>query len=414
MASVTKRQWTTPGGGTKEAWVVRYKDTTGSYRQSTFKRKKEADAYRTTVESELANREHIAGSQRKTISFVANAYITEIDQAAKRGVMRRSTVAQYIQRIEALVLPRLGERFINEVEVFDVEKWIGDLRREGYAPKTVSNSISLLKLIIDFAIRYKWARVNPVVSVPRSVRAAKTEPIRQFTVDDVRALLAAAGQRYHKSKRRPTATLQCFVSLAAFLGLRWGEIAGLQAKNLDLDAGILRVRTSLGRVHLGRELNDPKTKAGRRDIRLPSTMLALLRAYVADFPPDDPDSLVFQTCHGLPIGYASWWTKSWSKLLERAGLKGGQSFHFHALRHFAASWMIENGWPLPDVSAQLGHANVNITMQVYAHSIEKRAQSLEAMDALADRLTGAEIVPVAPSQHAKHLRIGNASSVITL
>ncbi len=94
--------------------------------------------------------------------------------------------------------------------------------------------------------------------------------------------------------------------------------------------------------------------------------------------------------------------------------KGGQSFHFHALRHFAASRMIENGWPLPDVSAQLGHANVNITMQVYAHSIEKRAQSLEAMDALADRLTGAEIVPVAPSQHAKHLRIGNASSVISL
>jgi integrase len=413
MASVSKRSWTAPDGTKKEAWAVRYKDQGGAYRQKTFQRKKEADIYRNKVETELLHREHIPASQAKTIDFVATEYVRHIDQAAKRGAMRASSVAQYSQRIDSLLRPRIGNIIVTELEVHQIEEWIGQLRLDGYAPKTVTNCISLLKMIMDFAIRYKWARINPTASISPIVRIARTEPIRQFRLDDVRALLAAAGQRYHKAKRRPTATLQCFVSLAAFLGMRWGEIAGLQSKNLDLDAGILRVRTSLSRVDRTK-LVDPKTKAGRRDIRLPTSMLALLRAYVADFPPQTPDSLVFQTCHNLPIGYGNWWTKSWSALLERAGLKDGQSFRFHALRHFAASWMIENGWPLPDVAAQLGHANVNITMQVYAHSIEKRAQSLEAVDALAHRLTGAEIAPVAPSIFAKPLRISDARGLSVL
>jgi integrase len=241
----------------------------------------------------------------------------------------------------------------------------------------------LLKAVIDHAIRYKWARTNPVQAIAPDVRRARTEPIAAFEIEDIRSLLAAASQRYHKSKRRPTATLQCFVTMAAFLGMRWGEIAGLQRKHLDLESGVLRVRTSLSRI--GGELHEPKTKAGRRDIRLPSNLLMLLRAYVTNFP-SEGDGLVFTTANDLPIGYASWWTKSWSKLLDRAGL-AGRELRFHALRHFSASWMIENGWPLPDVSAQLGHANVGITLQVYAHSIEKRAQSLEAMDELSERLT---------------------------
>lgn len=402
MASVTKRLWDAPDGSKKETWAVRYKDRGGAYRQRSFKRKKDADAYRSKVEQELLEGEHIAASQRKSVEFVADEYKRHIEAAAKRGAMRETTVAMYLQRIRTLVLPTLGGSAVNELEPRDIELWVAKLREEGYAPKTVTSCIGLLHSIMTLAIRYRYAKNNPVSSIAPDVRRATPQPIREFALDDIRLLLATAAKRYPKSKRRPTATLQCFVSMGAFLGMRWGEIAGLQMKNLDLDAGLIRVRTSLSRFG---DLYEPKTKAGNRDIRLPTTMVTLLRAYIADFPPAGPDRLLFESTHGYPISYASWWTKSWSKLLERAGLAGGdQRLRFHALRHFAASWAIENGWPLPDVAYQLGHANVGVTLQVYAHTIEKRAQSLAAMDELADKLTITDVAPVEPSRHALPLR----------
>jgi integrase len=43
----------------------------------------------------------------------------------------------------------------------------------------------------------------------------------------------------------------------------------------------------------------------------------------------------------------------------------------HSLRHSFASIHMMNGTPITEVSAMLGHANVNITMQVYAHFVPK-------------------------------------------
>ena len=67
-------------------------------------------------------------------------------------------------------------------------------------------------------------------------------------------------------------------------------------------------------------------------------------------------------------GSARWATAyfepDWQGLLKHAGLP---SFHFHALRHFCASWMIENRMPLTDVASLLGHANFDMTLHVYAH-----------------------------------------------
>ncbi|MDR6850375.1 site-specific integrase [Sphingomonas sp. BE137] len=412
MASVSKRARKKADGSNGDKWVLRYKDRSGSYRQETFDRKKDADAACAKVKMDLLHNEHIAKSQQKTIAVVAEAYITHVEDAAKRGAMRQTTVSGYVQRINTMVIPHLANTAVNELEPREIELWIAKLRAEGFAPKTVGNCISLLKLMIDLAIRYRWARSNPVLAIASDVRRARTEPIRQFRLEDIRTLLATAATRYPKAKRRPTATLQCFVTLAAFLGLRWGEIAGLQRKNVDLDSGILRVRTSLSRF---RTLYDPKTKAGRRDVRMPTMIRDLMTAYLTDFPSEGPEGLVFSTACNNPISYASWWQKSWTKLLDRAGLSSEEGgLHFHALRHFAASWMIENGWPLPDVANQLGHANVSTTMQTYAHSIEKRSQSLEAVDALANRLSDMAIVSVTPSVRAIPLRTSDARELITL
>ena len=78
----------------------------------------------------------------------------------------------------------------------------------------------------------------------------------------------------------------------------------------------------------------------------------------------------------------------WLKLLQRAGFPSQEwdNYHFHALRHFASSLMIESGLSLMDTASLLGHAKFDMTLQTYAHSIVGGNHRHESMERLADRL----------------------------
>lgn len=94
----------------------------------------------------------------------------------------------------------------------------------------------------------------------------------------------------------------------------------------------------------------------------------------------------------------------WKKALKEAGLyiQGGDNLHFHALRHFAASFWIESGMPLTDVAMLLGHATFDMTLQTYAHPIVNGAQRLDMIDRASNALIGyhgsAEIIPAATTE----------------
>ena len=63
--------------------------------------------------------------------------------------------------------------------------------------------------------------------------------------------------------------------------------------------------------------------------------------------------------------------RDFKKALRKAGLR---SMRFHDLRHSFASLLLANGAPITYVSNQLGHANSQITLKVYAHWIPDENQ----------------------------------------
>ena len=252
-------------------------------------------------------------------------------------------------------------------------------------PTSARARIKFLKGLFDFAIRRRWAHFNPAPVALRELRAPQAPKVRTFRVDDIRQVLAAASTWRKGARFDSHAQLECVVNLAAFCGLRWGEIFGLTLPFVDLENGWIRVRHSLDGFG---NLQSPKTKAGNRDVFLPDHLRAMLASYINRFPPTNERLLVF-TAHGAQhhVRAASFHRAHWRPLLRRAGLGDeADPIHFHALRHFAASWMIENGWALPDVAQALGHANVNITLQVYAHVIKSRTQSADAVRLAATKL----------------------------
>lgn len=177
--------------------------------------------------------------------------------------------------------------------------------------------------------------------------------------------------------------MQCFAHIAALAGLRWGEIAGLTVENVDFAEGYIRVRHNLTDQDV---LKGPKTKAGVRDVPMAGVIADLVRGWLARYYLPNERGLIFRAPNGKMISPQTFHHNHWHRCLLRAGLgpdERGDWYHFHALRHFCASAMIDANVPLTDVAALLGHSAFDVTLQVYAHTIAGGRRRIEALETIA-------------------------------
>jgi integrase len=174
--------------------------------------------------------------------------------------------------------------------------------------------------------------------------------------------------------------------LLAGTGLRWSEAAGLAWKDLDLEAGLVRVERSLHRVRGEWVTTPPKTASGARTISLPPQVIQVLRrhrrhaveAALASGRPWQEDGLVFCRPDGQPLHHRRV-LEAFRRLCRRAGV---ENIGLHGLRHLHASALLTGGLGLAEVSRRLGHASPAITASVYSHALgedRKAAQVLEKL-----------------------------------
>lgn len=197
----------------------------------------------------------------------------------------------------------------------------------------------------------------------------------------MKELLLVLDARTAHQRHRAYLFLRCAVHLAAFCGLRFGEIAGLTLANIDRERNLLYIRHSLTLLD---ELKGPKTARGVRDVPIPAGVMAMIEEWIGKYYIPNDRFIVFRDVRGGQYARSGFHRNLWHRLLKKAGLfnEHGDQFHFHALRHFAASAMIEMGIPLTDVASLLGHEKFDMTLQVYAHPIvggHRRHEAVERM-----------------------------------
>ena len=163
--------------------------------------------------------------------------------------------------------------------------------------------------------------------------------------------------------------------LAVSTGMRQGELLGLKWDDVDLEAGVVRVRRTLTLARGGPRLTEPKTPKSRRSIRLTTGAVDALRRYgelqhaeraAAGDRWNGSWGLVFTTRAGTPIRRDNLHAKSWKPLLRRSGLP---DIRFHDLRHTCATLLLVRGVHPKIVSEMLGHSSIAITLDVYSHVI---------------------------------------------
>lgn len=392
MASIAKRTWTAPNGEARQAYVVRYKQG-GAHRSRQFARQKDADAFRRRIERELDDGTAMSPDARVTVAQAATHYLKTLEDGAREGVCGRMHIRSVKIAVDKYLVPAVGRLIFADLKWSDVDRVHDSMKRTKLGSVSRRKYLKYFRQIEDLCLR----RGNAMKPVFRpyiaEMKTVESEPVRVLSTAEIGELLKALDDRPRGFRMQTHAMLRCFVHLAAFCGLRFGEIAALRADRLDLDAGVLTVDQSV--TQLG-EVKRPKTKAGVRKVALPRHLVDLLRDYAERHRRPNPDGFFFTTTAGGRVQSAPFHYQSWRPLLRRAGLVEGNAEvpHFHSLRHFCASAWIALQMPLPEVAKRIGHSKVDMTLRVYAHAIggdEIRRDFADAMSSLLVRSDAQEL-----------------------
>lgn len=171
------------------------------------------------------------------------------------------------------------------------------------------------------------------------------------------------------------AHLAAAVTVAAWSGLRYGELFALARRHVDLATGTLRVERALDNSG---GFSRPKTSKSRRTVHLPRTVLDDLSAHLAAHVTDDPDALVFALACGSPVS-----SSRLSAIFRTARTAVGRTdLTWHDLRHTGATLAYRAGASVPEVQRRLGHTTMRAA-QVYAHAVDDSDRQIaDRLDAL--------------------------------
>jgi integrase len=348
----------TPRG--QQSWRIRFdaERTSGkrATRSHTFRgSRKEAQQKLAELLASVGQGSYVEPSKMSVAAFVR----ARIEQWEAAGDITARTAARYRGLLKHQISPHIGVTPLQKLTRLDVEAWHTTLRKGGLAPRTVGHSHRLLGKTLRDAERDGLVLRN-VCKLQKAPRVADTE---MAIVRDVPGFIdKLRGERLYVP-----------AMVALFTGMRLGEILALRLNRVDLDGKTISVREALEwtKAH-GIRLKAPKSKAGRRDITLPDTLVDALRAHRkamlelrmqlgAGRLPDD--ALLFANLAGEPLQPSNV-SSDWGKIAGRIGMP---EITFHGLRHTHASQLIATGVDIATISKRLGHARPSVTLAIYAH-----------------------------------------------
>lgn len=279
---------------------------------------------------------------------------------AHKAVQVKPTTARAYEYAAAKLVPLFGVP-LAKLRLMQVDDLSLALQRDGFAPAYVHRIMGILKSVLEQGRRWGLVSPNWLEDISRP-RVPPPNP-NGYTRDQVvRFLEAAKGHR-----------LYAMYYLAFAAGLRRGELLGLRWDDIDfLPTGEADVHVRRNVVQPGSELvvQEPKTAASRRRIRVGSDMAAVLRAHQeqqraeqeSGLPWADP-GIVFASELGT---YLNTW-RVYPPIEAICKAAGIPYDGLHIFRRTSGSLLILDGKDPKLVSRRLGHTDVAFTLRTYQH-----------------------------------------------
>ena len=269
------------------------------------------------------------------------AYVASMsDKGMSPGYIRNSSI--YLERLAAY-LDHAGLKDISELNSLHVQGFVGSLAV--YELPTIHHTVCVLRNVLGYLhgegmLSQDFRPVVPTIRYSKKARIPSA-----YSLEEVQELVAAIDTGNPRGKRD-----LALILLAARLGLRAGDIAGLRFPNLKWEQDSVElIQQKTGHVLALPLLND---------------VGEALIDYLRNARPHSDSDFVFLKLHGpcepmLPVSiHAVVYAR-----LKAAGvaIPPGKKHGPHALRHSLASALLEKKVPLPAISEALGHTRMGST-----------------------------------------------------
>jgi integrase len=303
------------------------------------------------------------------------AFVQEWETKYAIKHLAEKTQYTYRSHLKTRIMPTFGHLRLDQIKPLHIVSFLDSLSKEGtrlgyrkgdLSTGTIEINHRILKNIFSRAVEWKLIKHNPVANIKKPT--VRHKEIIPYDEDEVQQLL-------HALQKEPI-HWRVMITLALTTGLRRGELLGLEWKNLDFDTGILNVVQSVSMSPAGiAHVKEPKTKASKRKVALPSSMLEELKEYYS-YRLEEREKIgdrwqggEYNFMFSHPDGKAFHQERPY--LWFRAFLKKNKLRYikFHTLRHTSATLLINMGIHAKIISERLGHGNIQVTMNTYGFAL---------------------------------------------
>jgi integrase len=260
----------------------------------------------------------------------------------------------YKQRLKTLVA-HFGRKHVRHITHSDLEQykltrlalktWRGDERSHA----DVNRDLQLMRIVLNFARKQGWLVKSPFERGGALINTSHERKRDRVLSRDEEARLLLACETKARRHLKPV--------LVALLdtGLRRGELLSLCWADVDLGAGVIRVRATIAKTERARVV----------------PITSRLRAELERLKKDAPDDLT------LPVFGVGDFKKSFAAACKDAGIAG---LRVHDLRHTATTRMVEAGMPPAQVMVVTGHTEFSTFRRYVSADDEAVRRAAAALD----------------------------------
>ncbi len=358
-------------------YQIDYRDQIGDRHRKSFDRQKDALAELDGTRTEIREGGYVPPKEIPTFGQMAEAWLKgKREDAGRDGKpVKETTLNHWQNHLDTYLVPTLGRFHLNKITTKQLENlrpvWKESpdkKRKKPLSPLTVNKLLTTTAAVFDEGIRLGKIKFNPASKAKRlgvgsneadnfnEKDGMKVKPEQVYTSNEIKRLIEAADPGLY----------QTLIMTVALTGVRHGEALALQWGDIDLKSSKILIRRNWPDIYNGEGepvFYIPKSKSATREIPIPVELVSALKRWKLSCPVSQWD-LVFPKEDGRPHDRKTILKYGLYAAVRRAGVK---KMNMHSLRHTYASILLSQGTPITEVSAYLGHANPQITLEVYSH-----------------------------------------------
>ncbi|EAF0260826.1 TPA_asm: site-specific integrase [Listeria monocytogenes] len=293
---------------------------------------------------------------------------------AKRE-LKGNTIDKYNLFLENWIIPYFERKKISKITTMQLLDYFHEVQKKGVSPSALEGHHRVIRSLFKYATLWGITETDVSLSVKKPTYKVPEKNIYnrreiEVLIDRIKIL-----QKYQ----------QLMIKLALYCGLRRGEVIGLTTKDMNYNKNTINVyRAVIKSASEGIKLDETKNKR-KRIVPAPAGLMEEIKELAKEKQKNkdklgllwkgtkDLDGktviLIFSHDNGTPFTPASV-TRMFNRFLEKEENNDLTKISFHDLRHSAASFLLEQGINVKVIQNILGHSDIKVTLNTYAHITE--------------------------------------------